>query len=238
MTHQQFMSSPELRRRYWARSFAGWGRFVSAQPNAGHAALAALQRRGWVHSIVTQNVDRLHHKAGSAPDRLIELHGTTHEVVCTACAARLCRKEFHDVLAGMNPRAAADLEGSGPAHPGGATSPPPVPGQAAGISLASLRPSEQLISPASLRPSSAPHSVRPPSDPDALRTGSRSARPDGDFELGDAGARFQVPTCSSCGSDGLKPDVVFFGDNVPKEKVCVGCSSFFGGSLTVTPPVF
>jgi hypothetical protein len=44
-------------------------------------------------------------------------------------------------------------------------------------------------------------------------------RPDGDIELGDAGQHFRVAPCSACGSRVLKPDVVFFGDSVPKERV-------------------
>ena len=68
------MSSLQSRKRYWARSFAGWHEFCDVQPNAAHEALARLQRLGWVSHIVTQNVDRLHSRAG-AP-RVLELHGT------------------------------------------------------------------------------------------------------------------------------------------------------------------
>ncbi|MGH7296676.1 MAG: Sir2 family NAD-dependent protein deacetylase, partial [Polyangiaceae bacterium] len=60
-----FIRSEGLRRRYWARSALGWARMREAEPNAGHEALAELERRGSVAGIVTQNVDRLHHKAGS-----------------------------------------------------------------------------------------------------------------------------------------------------------------------------
>ena len=70
------MASDAARRRYWARSFAGWHEFSGVRPNAAHEALARLQSRGWLQSLITQNVDRLHHKAGSAD--VIELHGTTH----------------------------------------------------------------------------------------------------------------------------------------------------------------
>lgn len=71
------MASPAQRARYWARSFAGWHEFADVGPNAAHHALSRLQRSGWVGHIVTQNVDRLHHKAGSSS--VLELHGTTHE---------------------------------------------------------------------------------------------------------------------------------------------------------------
>jgi NAD-dependent deacetylase sirtuin 4 len=76
MTHQQFMSGLKARRRYWARSYAGWHEFAGVNPNPAHEGLARLQQRGWCDLVVTQNVDRLHLKAGS--DRVLELHGTTH----------------------------------------------------------------------------------------------------------------------------------------------------------------
>ena len=72
----QFMATEERRARYWARSFAGWHEFAAVQPNRAHYALAQMQRMGWAQDIITQNVDRLHHKAGSTD--IIELHGTTH----------------------------------------------------------------------------------------------------------------------------------------------------------------
>ena len=73
------MSGPQQQSRYWARSFAGWPEFASTRPNAAHDAIAALQARGWLGPLVTQNVDRLHHVAGSRG--VLELHGTTHECV-------------------------------------------------------------------------------------------------------------------------------------------------------------
>lgn len=55
MTHQQFLSSPANRARYWARSFHGWPKFSATRPNASHAALAELEQRvsgasGWRHN--------------------------------------------------------------------------------------------------------------------------------------------------------------------------------------------
>ena len=75
----QFMSGPRQQARYWARSFAGWYEFANVQPNSAHLSLAAMQARGWLGSLITQNVDRLHHKAGSTD--VVELHGTTHVYV-------------------------------------------------------------------------------------------------------------------------------------------------------------
>lgn len=79
----EFVRSASLRRRYWARAMAGWERFRLARPSASHVALAALEQRGVVTSLITQNVDRLHQQAGSA--NVIELHGALAEVVCLAC---------------------------------------------------------------------------------------------------------------------------------------------------------
>lgn len=76
MVHMQFMGSEAARKRYWARSFAGWHEFSRVAPNAAHEGIARLQSRGWLHALVTQNVDRLHQKAGATD--VIELHGTTH----------------------------------------------------------------------------------------------------------------------------------------------------------------
>jgi NAD-dependent deacetylase sirtuin 4 len=80
-----FVRSASLRRRYWARAMAGWERFRLARPSASHIALATLEQRGDVTSLITQNVDRLHHQAGST--QVIELHGALAEVVCLGCGA-------------------------------------------------------------------------------------------------------------------------------------------------------
>ena len=58
------------------RCCAGWHEFSDIHPNAAHEGLARLQQRGWVEALITQNVDRLHQKAGATD--VIELHGTTH----------------------------------------------------------------------------------------------------------------------------------------------------------------
>lgn len=102
MTHQDFMRADENRRRYWARSFVGWKRFAErTRPNPAHEALAALQREGHVWRLITQNVDRLHHAAGS--ENVLELHGTTHEVVCLACGDVSSRRRMQKTLERLNP---------------------------------------------------------------------------------------------------------------------------------------
>src|SRR5437868_13023101 len=81
--YADFVRNPAVRRRYWARSLNGYSRFRDAQPNAGHLALAAMERAGRLHYLITQNVDRLHTLAGSK--RVIELHGENSSVHCIQC---------------------------------------------------------------------------------------------------------------------------------------------------------
>jgi NAD-dependent SIR2 family protein deacetylase len=177
MTIREFTSSAEARRRYWARSHVGWRRIAGAQPNAGHLAVAALQQRGAITGIITQNVDGLHQAAGARD--VIELHGGLDHVVCLDCGARSPRAQLNERLRAVNGESVAEIA--------------------------------QL-------------------------------NPDGDVELADERvASFELVGCECCGSDLLKPDVVFFGENVPQPRVarCFAlidrASSLlvFGSSLTV-----
>ncbi|MFO0549362.1 MAG: Sir2 family NAD-dependent protein deacetylase [Polyangiaceae bacterium] len=99
--HRDFLRDPETRRRYWARAVVGWERFHDASPNATHRALATLEDRGALSGIITQNVDRLHHRAGSRS--IVELHGALEDVVCLACGARSHRDELQKRLRDANP---------------------------------------------------------------------------------------------------------------------------------------
>ncbi|XP_042394776.1 NAD-dependent protein deacylase SRT2-like isoform X1 [Zingiber officinale] len=168
ITHQEFVRSIRARRRYWARSYAGWIKFISAQPNAAHHALSSLEKIGRIYYMVTQNVDRLHHRAGSNP---LELHGTVYTVVCLECGNSINRDSFQDRLKSLNPKWAASIESLESGNPG--------------------------------------------SD----KSFGMHQRPDADIEI-DAKyweEDFEIPNCQLCGGM-LKPDVVFFGDNVPKER--------------------
>ena len=98
---QQFVGDPAWRQRYWARSYTGWPRIRDARPNPAHRALAALGDLGALTGLITQNVDRLHHKAGAVDP--IELHGALAEVLCLACGARSCRDALQDRLTAANP---------------------------------------------------------------------------------------------------------------------------------------
>jgi NAD-dependent deacetylase sirtuin 4 len=96
-----FVRSEAVRRRYWARSALGWERMRGAEPNGGHHALAVLERDGTVARIITQNVDRLHRKAGSRD--AIELHGALAEVACLACREIEERDALQARILALNP---------------------------------------------------------------------------------------------------------------------------------------
>jgi NAD-dependent SIR2 family protein deacetylase len=100
MTYQTFVRDPLARQRYWARSQLGWRLIARAEPNDGHRAVAALQARGALSGVVTQNVDGLH-QAGGAAD-VIELHGNLEQVVCLACLGKSPRTELDDRLRAAN----------------------------------------------------------------------------------------------------------------------------------------
>ena len=78
-----YMADPEVRRLAWQGRLdhPAW----RAVPNAGHRALVALEQRGQLHALITQNIDGLHQRAGNSPDKVIEVHGTVHDVVCMRC---------------------------------------------------------------------------------------------------------------------------------------------------------
>jgi NAD-dependent SIR2 family protein deacetylase len=177
MTYQEFLSGVAAQRRYWARSHVGWARMAHAAPNAGHRALAALERCGALHGLITQNVDGLHAAAGSRV--VVDLHGRIADVVCVGCRRRTSRAALQERLTALNPGFV----------------------EAAGNAV--------------------------------------EAAPDGDAELA-AVDGFRLAWCRGCGG-ALKPDVVFFGENVPPERVArayamvdtAGALLVAGSSLTV-----
>jgi NAD-dependent SIR2 family protein deacetylase len=104
--YNAFVSSEEVRRFYWARSFRGWPRFAAARPNAAHHALAALEAAGRVDLLITQNVDDLHAEAGSR--EVVQLHGRNRLVLCLQCGDLTPRAEVQERLAAMNREWLAD----------------------------------------------------------------------------------------------------------------------------------
>lgn len=100
MNHTDFVTSETARKRYWARSMIGWQSFLHARPNGAHYALAQLELAGRLQGIVTQNVDRLHQKAGSI--QVVDLHGRNDRVQCLSCGYESSRRTVQDQLVLMN----------------------------------------------------------------------------------------------------------------------------------------
>ncbi|MET0396267.1 MAG: NAD-dependent protein deacetylase [Longimicrobiaceae bacterium] len=174
MQYQEFVRSEAGRARYWARSSVGWTRVAAARPNAAHRALARLEEGGAVRGIITQNVDGLHHAAGSR--RVVELHGSLAAVRCLSCGRAEPRAAFQERLLAANAEWAERL--------------------ARGTAEAEAE-----------------------------------AAPDGDAELtGWAPDTFRVPGCLRCGGV-IKPDVVFFGENVPARTVDEAWELFAGADV-------
>ncbi|HVA02137.1 MAG TPA: Sir2 family NAD-dependent protein deacetylase [Acidimicrobiales bacterium] len=112
-TLQTYMSEPDVRRRAWRNRLESptW----EAKPNAGHRALVDLERRGVLHTLVTQNVDGLHHAAGSDPGRVVEIHGTMRAVMCMSCGRRSPMPEVLErVRAGDEDPACTDMVADAP----------------------------------------------------------------------------------------------------------------------------
>jgi NAD-dependent SIR2 family protein deacetylase len=176
ITYQEFVGSAAARQRYWAGSHVGWHHIARATPNAGHIAVAELERSGLVTGVITQNVDGLHAAAGSV--HVADLHGRLDRVVCLTCRAESSREELDRRMREANPD---------------------------------------------------------------WRVTAGAVKPDGDAAIDPAAIeRFGVVDCAGCGG-WLKPDVVFFGENVPAERVeaCYAmvesCQALLvlGSSLTV-----
>jgi NAD-dependent SIR2 family protein deacetylase len=154
ITAQEFLGSPAARRRYWARSLVGWPMVAQSHPNAAHRALAHFEAAGKLTRLVTQNVDGLHQRAGSA--NVLELHGSLGRVICLDCGEDHARDAIQRTLEGENP---------------------------------------------------------------SFMRARANAAPDGDVDVESSGLEiFRIPACPACGGT-LKPDVVFFGENVPRERV-------------------
>lgn len=187
MIHSDFINRENARKRYWGRSLVGWRSFAETQPNTGHLALTELESMGMIGvefkpstssgsdskrlSIITQNVDRLHSKAGTK--NIIELHGRSDDLVCLNCGNHESRWQFHTLLETIN--------------------------------------SDFLIRNKILND--------PVSNQTETTKERYKMRPDGDAEILTDFSDMHIPGCSHCESGVLKPDVVFFGDSVPKERV-------------------
>jgi NAD-dependent deacetylase len=100
-TIQNYLAEPEVRKAAWRARVdsPAW----TAEPNVGHRALVALERRGKLHALVTQNIDELHQRAGSSPEKVVEVHGSMRRVMCWECGRRAPMEEaLARVRAGEN----------------------------------------------------------------------------------------------------------------------------------------
>jgi len=93
-TYQAYISDPDVRRRSWQtrRAHPAW----RAEPNAAHRAIAELATAGIETWVITQNIDGLHQKGGTPPERVFELHGTMFAATCVDCSDQM---PMADVLA-------------------------------------------------------------------------------------------------------------------------------------------
>lgn len=101
ITFQAFTLDPAMRARYWARSFVGWPMVSQALPNSAHLALVTLEARGKLTTLVTQNVDGLHGRAGHRS--VIDLHGRIDKVVCLSCGDIQPRAALQQWMADAHP---------------------------------------------------------------------------------------------------------------------------------------
>uniref|UniRef100_A0A6P7FDD2 NAD-dependent protein deacylase Sirt4 n=1 Tax=Diabrotica virgifera virgifera TaxID=50390 RepID=A0A6P7FDD2_DIAVI len=100
--YQEFLKNAASRKRYWARNFVGWDTFSQRQPNVIHYSIRNLEHDlKKVSTVVTQNVDNLHYKAGS--EKVIELHGSGYRVICLGCKANYDRHDIQRELRKLNP---------------------------------------------------------------------------------------------------------------------------------------
>ena len=97
-----FLTSAVARRRYWSRSMLGWRRFHNAKPNSAHQALVTFEQKGFVSTVIRQNVDDLHQSAGQK--NIVSLHGSLKTVSCTDCGITISRQQIQTWLETSNPR--------------------------------------------------------------------------------------------------------------------------------------
>lgn len=110
MKHQEFISTETdyHRKRYWSRSMLGYRAFQRAQPNPTHYGLARLERNGFLKGIITQNVDRLHQRAGSI--LVDDLHGRADKCECLQCSTQMSRRMVQQKIEELNPELAAIIK--------------------------------------------------------------------------------------------------------------------------------
>jgi len=96
---QNFLSRESSREKYWQMATEMYEAMKDAQPNAGHMAVAELERLGKLDCLITQNIDGLHFKAGNSGEKVLELHGTAMHVACLSCQKRYDRGPIQERVA-------------------------------------------------------------------------------------------------------------------------------------------
>lgn len=207
MTFQEFKYDAAARRRYWARSFVGWRHLGAAEPNRGHEILADWQRSGVLCGLITQNVDGLHQAAAEQLQLRVRSEATT------------LGGEGHGDVA----ESGGDLSGAS------GTSTVALHGDLAIVVCLTCGNSEQR------RSLDTRLEEANPGYAEAAAVAAQNVNPDGDVTLDDSWVqRFTLVACLVCGADTLKPDVVYFGENVPAErKAAVGKLVAAASSLLV-----
>jgi NAD-dependent deacetylase len=98
LTFDLFLAHESTRRDYWKLATESYPVLRDAEPNACHHAIVAIERAGRLDKLVTQNVDGLHLRAGSSPQRVIEIHGSSLRASCLDCGAVHDREALHRAL--------------------------------------------------------------------------------------------------------------------------------------------
>ncbi|WFB34660.1 Sir2 family NAD-dependent protein deacetylase [Kiritimatiellota bacterium B12222] len=96
ITLQDFMEDPEKREQYWTFKSEDWQQWKDVAPTPAHLAISQLDRLGKLTSVITQNIDSLHRRAGIPEDKLVELHGRMDEVVCIACGFKDLAQDWYE----------------------------------------------------------------------------------------------------------------------------------------------
>mmetsp|Transcript_27925 Transcript_27925/g.38991 ORF Transcript_27925/g.38991 Transcript_27925/m.38991 type:complete len:262 (-) Transcript_27925:168-953(-) len=198
------MFSHKERQRYWARSMKGWSPFYNAKPNEAHRAMAELENVGKIERVITQNVDGLHQKAGSKI--VTELHGTNHRVRCMSCNRTWDRNKHQRFVRALNLWWLKEHEAK--------------------------TDDKRLVVPEWNLIKEKDNGVN--RNNSSIATESQHLRADGDAELGQGldYSRIKVPVCKECGGT-VKPDVVFFGDSVPRERVLTAAKAVDNADLVI-----
>ncbi len=93
---QKIISDPDIRKKYWKMSSETYRVMKAAKPNPAHKAIKKLEEAGKLLAIVTQNIDRLHHRAGNSEEKIIEIHGTAFSASCLSCGKKFDRDELEE----------------------------------------------------------------------------------------------------------------------------------------------